>query len=566
MTLSLSRLRQYIPKLIQLKQIGRVLDSRERWIVRIALAVFLLVLAIVCTSFIKNHVASMPLKGGTYREAVVGTPRFINPILASSDVDKDLVRLMYASLLRYNDQGELVGDLAKDFSIEQGGTLVSFTLNDNIFWHDGERINTDDVVFTLESIKNQAWRSPLWRSFQNVTVEALDEKTVSVKSSAFIASFPHLFTAGILPKHVWENVDLNTARLAVWNIKPVGSGPFQFKSLGKSSDGTLNFYHLSRFSQYHKGEPFIKEIVIEFFPDFESAVAALREHTVDGVSFVPARLYEKIPSASTASFKFDFPHFTGIFFQDRKLNLLRDKAVRRALAAAVDREKITDLVPNAVPAAASFLKGQVGHARTIRVPNQDLNLAAEILTEGGWKKDNKGWHKGEVQLEVTLTSLDEPMSLIVSDAIRKSWEELGVKVTLEAASRLAFERDVLRSRDYEILVFSLLAGADPDPYPFWHSSQIDVPGLNLSSVRSRSIDVALERGRSIADPASRLNYYLELQKLLHEEVPGIVLYSSPYVYAVSKRVQGISRTIVSAPADRWNGVEQWFVRSRPGWQ
>ena len=544
----------------------RLLTPAERWILRGALAILLIAVVLSLGHFFANHLVATPRTGGAYREAVVGTPRLINPILAVSDVDRDLTRLIYSGLLKYNNQGELVGDLAETYNIEKDGLKIRFTLRDNLSWHDSEPLTSDDLIFTLEAIKNPAWRSPLWRSFQNITAEKIDERTITITAEAFISELPHLFTFGILPKHIWEQVDPKSASLAVWNLKPIGSGPFEFDSLAKTYDGTLNLYRLAHNNQYYNGAPYLNEIVLQFFPDFESAIQALREHTVDGVSFVPGRLQEKIPASGINLITAQFPHFTSLFFQSRKAPALRDKAVRQALGQALDRSAISALVPNAKPSATPFIENQIGYARTMSLPQANLEQAKQTLEKAEWKKDDKGWIKDGKRLILTLTTLDDPINLAVADATKKSWEQLGVEVKLEAAHRVAFEREVIRPRAYEVLLFSSIGSADPDPYAFWHSTQIDDPGLNLSDIAVRNIDLSLEQGRTTTIPAERFNAYFQFQQLLISEAPGIILYSSPYPYAVSKKVRGIAIETMAVPADRWNGVEKWFVRSRPGWK
>ncbi|OGL67761.1 hypothetical protein A3B21_01020 [Candidatus Uhrbacteria bacterium RIFCSPLOWO2_01_FULL_47_24] len=554
-----------VPKLSQLKLLPKVLSAYELWILRIAGAILLAFAVAGISIFVIRHRSVTPQSGGTYREAFPGSPRLINPILASSDVDRDLSRLIYGSLLKYNGEGELIPDLAESFTVEGSGLAIRFTLRENLRWHDSQPLTLEDIKFTIAAIQNQAWHSPLWRSFENVSVEIPDAKTIVIRSKAFTSNFPNLFTVGIIPKHIWENVDPASGRLAIWNIKPVGSGPYQFRSLTKSRDGVINALRLSRFEDYY-AKPFIKEIVAVFFSDFESALNALREHDVDGVSFIPERLRSKISGVGVNVYKPSFPRFTGLFFQDRKSEVLRDISARRALAAALDRVEIAKIVPGATPAIAPFLPGQIGFAKTLAIPNGDIAGAKKILENGGWRQGKEGWLKNKMRLALTLTVMDEPISLQVADYIKKIWEEMGVGVKLEAASKVTFEQDVLRPRAYEVLMFSITTGIDPDPYPFLHSSQIDDPGLNLSSVKSRDIDAALEQGRSVGSDVARFKHYLQFEQLLLREVPAIVLYSSPYVYVVSKKVRGIDLKMMTAPADRFNGIAQWFMRSRPGWR
>ena len=269
--LVLSGARLRMPKFTQLRHLPTLLTAKERWILQGAVALFIIISAAGLSRWIAPHLERVPKPGGAYQEALVGSPRFVNPILAATDVDRDLTRLIYSGLLTYNSRGELEGDLAESFTVEDGGRTLKFTLRDNLFFHDNERLGVEDVIFTIKNIQNPVWRSPLWRSFEGIEISSPEENVILVKTPTFTNSFANLFTVGIIPKHIWENVDPKEAQLAVWNLKPVGSGAFQFSSFLKSRDGSIRSYQLGRFLQYHKGAPYINELVLYFFPDFESA-------------------------------------------------------------------------------------------------------------------------------------------------------------------------------------------------------------------------------------------------------------------------------------------------------
>lgn len=555
-----------IPKWNQLRLLPSLLRPWEQWLLRLAIAMLIGGLAVLAAQFVKNRLIAIPRPGGSYREAMVGVPRLINPVLANSDVDRDMARLIYAGLLRYNAKGELERDLVDEFSVEEGGRAIRFTLRSGLTFHDGETLDAEDVLFTIEAIKNPTWRSQLWRGFQNISAEAIDERTIVVKNNAPTPSFPHLFTVGIIPKHIWQGVDPQIADRAVWNAKPIGAGPYRFKALTKSRDGTISAYTLESFASYHRGSPYIEELVLQFFPDFESGLAALKGHSVDGVSFIPERLRTRLPGADLRVLSIPFPHLTGLFFQDRRSEFLKENGVRRALALALDRESIAALLYKAVPLTTPFLKDEIGYIENNKPNKADPDAAKKSLEEAGWKRTDEGWTKDGKRLSVTVTTIDEPVHVRVAHTISQTWEAIGIGVKLEAAPKVTFEREVLRPRAYEILLFSLLSGGDADPYAFWHSSQIDDPGFNLSSVRIRASDVLLEAGRGATDVRSRIRAYLDFADTFIKETPGIILYSSPYVFAVRDRVRGINIEKIISPSDRFNDIHRWYVRSRPGWK
>jgi len=554
------------PRFSQFKHLPKILNAKERWVVSGALILILIIAAGGAARFIYRHLESRPMSGGVYKEALIGTPYLINPILATSDADRDISRLIYSGLLRYNDKGELEGDLAEQFELSADNTTLRFTLRSPIYFHDGEPLNSEDVAFTIAAIQNPAWRAPLWRSLQDIAIETPDPRTVIVTFKKPAPSLVYLFTFGILPKHIWGEVDPTIAERAVWNLKPIGSGPFKFKGLTKSRDGTIATYRLARNTGLYRKAPYLEEITLRFFSDFDSALRALKERTVDGVSFVPPRLYSKIPTKGFTAQTITMPHYTGIFFQDRKNTVLKEKEVRKALALALDRQKIVSEVPNAVATGVPFIGDQLDSGQIIFPPTYDPNESARLLQQAGWTQKDGGWYKNKQELVLTLTTYDEPTYLKVAEFIRDTWQKLGVKVKLEAASKDNFQREVLRPRAYEVLLFSIVAGALPDPYPFWHSSQMDDPGLNLSSVRAREIDALLEVGHSAIRRDIRESNYAEFQKQLLEEVPAIILYNSPYIYVTSAKIRGAARELLFIPSDRFNDIEKWYRRSRPGWK
>lgn len=554
-----------IPRLSTWKHLPKLLTSPERWIMRIALAVLLLTVSGTITRVASKHLIRLPRSGGSYVEGLVGVPRFINPIMASTDVDRDLARLIYSGLLRYTDSGQLTEDLASRIEHSADEKILTLRLKENLHFHDEKPLTSEDVAFTISAIQNPAWRSPLWRAFQDIAVQTPDPQTVIITTKAPTPALLRIFTVGILPKHIWENVDPINADRAVWNLKPVGSGPFQFKSLSKTGDGILSALKLVRNDTFHFGAPYLDEITLRFFPGFDEALQALKEHTIQGVSFIPARLANNIPAKGFAMRSLAMPHYTAVFFQDRNNAVFREVSVRRALALALDRKAISQTVPGGILTDGPFFPGQIGFASTLAPITYDPQKATLLLESAGWKKKGVVWVKTGKELGLTLTVLNEPTFLAVAQKIKQDWEALGIQVTLEIAQKETLIKNGLRPRAYEALLFSIVGG-EADPYPLWHSSQMDDPGLNLSSVKVREIDSLLETGRRTFDQTVRAHTYIEFQKRLQEAVPAILLYRSPYTYVVSSKVHGLTRQTLTTPSDRLIGIEKWFVRSRLGWK
>ena len=183
----------------------------------------------VCLVYLLNNslLVAVPAYGGTVSEGVIGSPRFINPILAVSDSDRDLTSLVYSGLLRATSDGDYVPDLAQSYTISPDGLTYTFKLRPNATFHNGMKVTADDVVFTINKANDPALQSPERANWDGVTVAAIDAETVQFTLKAPYAPFVENLTTGILPKQLWQNVSDDEFSFSDLNTNPVGSGPFE---------------------------------------------------------------------------------------------------------------------------------------------------------------------------------------------------------------------------------------------------------------------------------------------------------------------------------------------------
>ena len=128
-----------------------------------------------------------------------------------------------------------------------------------------------------------------------------------------------------------------------------------------------------------------------------------------------------------------------------------------------------------------------------------------------------------------------------------------------------FNKEVLKTRDYDVLLYGVIVGNDPNQFPFWHSSQVNFPGLNLSGYINRNADVLLEQAQKESDPDKLIEIYSKLQDIIIAEKPATFLFIPIYTYATSDKVQGIDATRIARPADRFADVNTWFVNTKGKW-
>lgn len=546
------------PRLREFKLLPRFLSKSEKWLLHLALAIVVIAIFAVGGLVLTNPSRFAPKEGGTLHEGVVGFPKFINPALSLTDADRDLAYLIYSSLLRYDENGELIKDLAENFEINENETVYTFYLKDAL-WHDGEPVRAEDIIFTIQAVQNPLWRSPFWRSFQGVQAKALDDKTIVFELEKPFGSFPHLLTIGILPKHIWQKVDPANITLTVWNIKPVGSGPWQFSKLNKTKEGRLQSYTLEKNKNYYGEKSWLEKITFYFFENQETANQALKVGKIDSLNFGSFKYQEMPPSKKTVLLKTSLPAYTAVFFNSRRNEFLETKEIRQALSLFINKKALAESFKAAEllgPMPADFLE---------QLPESEFDAAKanELLEKAGFAKTDF-WQKNDKALAINLVSLNEPYYYEIAVFFKEAWEKQGVKTELILLDPADFKKTI-KAREYEALIWTQIIGRDPDILPFWHSSQINGPGLNLTSFRNRQADILLEELRDTSDTEKRKTLYRDFQNIITEEAPAVFLFQPSYFYAVSKKIKGVSLGKPNSPSDRFAGLKNWHIKTKLNW-
>ncbi|MCX6765735.1 MAG: ABC transporter substrate-binding protein [Candidatus Moranbacteria bacterium] len=510
----------------------------------------------------------VPKQGGEYIEGVVGQPMYVNPLLSqTSEADSDLVQLIYSGLLKYDNQGNLVNNLAESYEISSDQKTHTVHLRKNIKWHDGEQLDASDVFFTLSVVQDPAYKSPLRQNWQGVEVSQVDDYTLSFALNSPYFGFPRNLTMGILPKHIWENIAPEKFSLAEYNLRPIGSGPYQFSDLQKDSSGNILTYNLAAFKDYFEGQPNISKITFNFYPDEDAAVSAYNEKEIKGIgNIAPEKISEIKVSKSTRIHELNIPRYFAVFFNQTKNIALANDDVRKALAYGTNRQEIIENVLHGKGTAvhSPFLLQMKECEQEINKYDFDIQKAEKILEESGWKYDEgeKVRKKGDVKLEFSIFTTDWPELSQTADILRGQWEKIGAKVKVEVLAVSDLQQNYIRPREYDALLFGQAVSFSPDPYSFWHSSQKKDPGLNLSLLDDKKADELLEKARQELDENKRVEYYHEFQKVVAEEIPAVFLYSPSYLYPVSQKVKGIRMENVNSPSGRFSEADKWYIKTK----
>lgn len=548
------------------------MSSREKGILGALVGLLVISLSLSITGYVNRNSSLVAQDGGTYTEAVVGQPRYINPILASSnDADLDLTRVIYSSLFKIGSDLSLTNDLATSVETSQDGKTYTIRMRDNAAWHDGEKVTAEDVLFTVTSIQTKDYNSPLASAFQGVQVKKIDDYTVefTLQKTAY-APFLSSLTVGILPKHVWESVPPKSFALAEQELKPIGSGPFKFEEIvTKKKTGEVTSIKLARNDSYYGKHPHLTNITFTFLNTHEEALAALTSGKAEGVGYLPSSIFPSVEHRGGVDIRtLLLPQYFGLFFNQAKNPALGDAGIRSALDLAIDRELIVTeaLSGQGEPLGIPIPSGLFSFS-DIRSYSYDPEKAKQNLDDGGWKVPEGGTirEKDGKQLEITITTTDWPEYIKTAELVQKQWEQIGIKTSIQSLGTGIIQQTAVAPREYEVLLYGENLPADPDPYPFWHSSQVKAPGLNLSLLEDKDIDKLLEDARTATDSEKRkelLHQFIERFLDLH---PAIVLYRPYYLFAQDSDIRGVEMKQGGLPSDRFNDIENWHVRVKRVW-
>jgi peptide/nickel transport system substrate-binding protein len=540
----------------------------KRFIIGWLLLVALLVTANVFQTLALSglYQEDRPMSGGTYNEGMVGTYSNANPLYAAGAIDTAVSRLIFAGLLKYDANNNLVGDIAKDYSIDETGRTYVVNLRQDIMWHDKTPLTADDVVFTYQLIQNPDAYSPLRAAWQGVEVSKVNNYAVQFTLTSPFAPFAHSLTTGILPKHIIGTIPVTQVRSHSFNtIQPVGSGPFVFKTLqfGSAEIGkTGSLISLTRNYNYHNGAPKLENLILHTYDTEQQLVNAYEKREINAMAGLKAVPKGIADSTDTNVHSFQTTAAMMVFFKTTG-GVLADASVRKALVYGTYRaEIIRTLNQNLKPVRQPILMGQVGYDPQLIQPKYDATMANKLLDDAGWIKNNSGVRtkNGQV-LSFRLYASNNSISRAVINQLKQTWQPLGVNVQPVFQDTTDFQT-TLELHTYDAVLHGISIGADPDVYAYWHSSQADpVSGgrLNFSEYKSSIADTSLEAGRTRHDTTVRALKYKPFLKAWQDDAPAVALFRPRIYYITRGTVNGLNEHLINTDADRYYSVSDWSI-------
>lgn len=657
-----------LPSFSQWKQIFKILNRAEKTIL-IALTVLASgSIVYLAANFYINHTIVTPAYGGSYTEGVVGQPRFINPIYGeTNDVDRTLIDLIYSGLMTYDQDGNLTTDLIESYNISGNGAVYSFDIKNNVYWQDGTQLTVDDVIYTIKTIQNSDYKSPLRANWLNVQTQKTSDYSFTLSLGSSYNSFLENLTIKILPQHIWKNILPENFVLSPYNLKPIGSGLYVLKSIDQTSSGFIKKLTLSANHKYYNKIPYISELNFRFFDNKDDLTTAINQGQISGFSVSSLGGDESAAEKEIRQgwlsgekfnvYSFSLPRYFAVFFNTDKNHIFSDKNVAQAFNYATDKENLVDDIKISGKEDISIVSSPIlpnyfNYNGPTTIYGFDQDTAGDLLDKSGYKtqegniraKENtkkpafqfthylsskstgsevaelqsclskigddfKALLEGEtsgkygtgteaavtafqkqylpnvpstgetgpgtrkelnklcwpeqenlIPLQITITTINQPQLVKTAEILKDEWEQIGATIFINAIE-LPELKDIIKNRDYDALLYGQALGSLPDLYPFWHSTQITSPGLNLSIYQNKSVDQLLKEARETLNPQIKAQDYEKIQDIIINDAPAVFLYNPSYLYWASDKIAGIDTTKIVDPAKRFSNIENWYVKT-----
>jgi peptide/nickel transport system substrate-binding protein len=522
----------------------------------------------------KKVLIEQPAYGGSLSEGVVESPRFINPLLALSDSDKDLSALTYAGLMGTGADGALTPVLAESYIISPDGRTYQFTIRPSAKFSDGTPVTADDVVYTVKKAQDPALKSPQAVNWNTVTATALDTHTVQFTLKTAYAPFIYDTTLGILPAHLWRNVTDQEFPFTALETKPVGAGPFIPSKSDTNAKGDIATYTFIANKSYPLGRPYLDSISFTFYPDEQALQLAMKGGKVESAygtigKNVLRGAYSRVfaiflnPASDTTS-----ASSTGKKAVPAPAGIFAKLGTRQALSLAIDR---TAIVQGIFGGYATPLIGPVPAGSGIAsdaIPQTDSATLTNLLTSSGWiySATTGTWLNGAgTPLAINLKTSNVPELKLVAQHIQSNWQAIHVPTSLQFYEPGDLAQDVIRPRAFQALLFGMVIGKGTDLYDFWDSKAVASPGLNITNYSNPAVDTLLTDLRTQTDTATRIQELASVNSLISKDYPAVFIESPDFVYTVPKDLKGVILPLITSPSDRFASVATWYRRSESVW-
>ena len=513
----------------------------------------LLVLAIIMLSitqaflYAESYAITTFTSGGTYSEATLGRVNSLNPLFATTNSEKALSRLMFLTLSAVDYSGHIGLGLADSIKTDDTGTVWTVRLREGLNWSDGEPITNKDVIYTVNMIQSPAVITPYSSNLAGVTISESGEDLVFTLSTPY-SNFSSALEFPILPAHVLDDVAPNLLLEDNFSTAPVTSGAFSFKASQSIGSTGEKIVYLSPNEKYYQGAPLLDSFAVHAYTDVDDIITALNTGSVTATAELLPTDADKITSSSIYEKETALNSGVFIFFNTTR-PVFSSKELRRAVRQGIDMRSLRAPVGDESDLDYPLLGTQVDIESFPALPEYDPEAAKSVIQKAAFDREQP----------IILATINTGYFPALAENLKFQLENLGFKVeTNIVPADQDFLVNVIRPRNYDILLYEIELGSDPDLFPYYHSSQVKENGLNLSNYYSTIGSDTLLAARRTIDPALRNAKYLTFLKTWVEDVPAIGVYQVNLSYFVNKNVRTFSpdNRLVTA-TDRFEDVSTW---------
>ena len=454
--------------------------------------------------------------------------------MANDSASSEIADWIFNGLFKYDKNGNITTDLAKSYKFESDTKLI-IELRDDVKWHDGERFDADDVIFTYETILSPKVFTSIVDNFKKIkSVKRINDFKIEVIYKEPYFKALEIWMSGMLPNHLLKDEkDLMTSS---FNKNPIGTGSYKLKTFKASMD-----IKLSANDDYFEGRANIDEILYKFLPDPTTSFLMLKQNMLDLGGLGPMQVDRQIDEKFKKEYKIiERPSFGYTYMGfNLKNEKFKDIRIRKALSLAIDRKELVDILffGHGKVCNGPFLPGSFAFNSDVKTPKVDREKAKEILKSLGYDENNP------FSFEV-VTNANNSIRVNAAEILQYQLAKIGVKMSIRVMEWQAFLNTVVHPRNFEALILGWSLGLTPDAESIWHSKSTRKGGFNFVGYKNPEVDALIEKGSKTVDRKKLSLIYKKIFKRISDDLPYLFLYIPNSITAVNSQIKNIEPTFI----------------------
>lgn len=498
--------------------------------------------------FGNSYAENVFVDGGTYTEATLGEVKSMNPLFANTSSEKVLSKLMFATISTDDYSGHAGTGLAESIRSDESGKIWTVKLREGLKWSDGEPITNEDVIFTANLIKNPTVSSIYDSNLSNVKISENEQGEIVFDLPVSYADFITALNFPVVPKHVLGEADPKTLIENNFSNAPVTSGAFSYNAT-QISAGEEKIYYLSANPNYYLGNVMLNSFAVHTFNTKDDIVRAVNAGSVTGTAELTETEADQVTTGQFLVKKSGLNSGAFIFFNTAH-DVVKNTEMRAAIRQGIDMGKIRAEAADDSALDYPLLKSQI----------ELMNYPAILERDFGAAKAKIAELSGGEALHLEVATVNSGYLPGVTEAIKSELESLGFEVNVTVyEENQEFINNVVSKRSYDILVYEVELGTDPDLLPYFHSSQANSSGLNLSNYRDALVDDLLLGARDATNNEVRVKKYETFLERFVSGVPAIGIYQPNLTYYYNKNVRTFNDVQLVTALDRFTDINEWAV-------